>query len=146
VCGVEYVLLPSRVKYVTYDNAFRSIVSRGTVRAKELPAVACAQKNFVYPIKDTGEKWITYDNKEWTLLDQDKSLQIVETLPAVDVAIPNVICIEKPAALEWITYDIIEWTLIDKDSSIQVVEVLPPARIRLSRMPYTLSNPPTSHG
>jgi hypothetical protein len=43
--GVEYVLLPSRVKYVTYDNAFWSIVSRGTVQANELPAVACAQKN-----------------------------------------------------------------------------------------------------
>jgi hypothetical protein len=134
--GVEYVLLPSRVKYVTYDSAFRSVVSRGTVRAKELPAVARVQKNFVYPIKDTGEEWITYDNIEWTLIDQDKSLQIVETLPDVTAAIPNVIYIEKPAGLEWITYDNREWTLLDQDKSLQIVKTLPAVDVAIPNVIY----------
>jgi hypothetical protein len=113
--GVEYVLLPSRVKYVTYDSAFRSI--------------ACAQKNFVYPIKDTGEEWITYDNMEWTLIDQDKSLHVVESLPAWN---------GLPATIR-------NGRLLIKTNQYRLSMFCRP-HIRPYRTPYTLSNPPTSHG
>ena len=113
--GIEYILLPSGVKYVTYDNKLWSVVSSGTVNAKALPGVADAKKNYVYLIESTGEEWITCDNEKWTYITGgtgDDLVIVVDSLPDVNEARKDAIYVLKSTDEEWMTYDNIKWHLL----------------------------------
>ena len=113
--GIEYFLLGSGTKYITYDSQYWEEVATKSIVVDYLPEAETARKDSLYIVKSSADEWITYDNENWTYLSggkMDQEVFVVEALPPVGDARKNCIYIIRSSNEEWITYNNGTWTLM----------------------------------